>query len=111
MKADDILYKVMETLKQRGTDNGYDQGGERSAYTIAKIFGQKTGFNLSEKDVWIFLMSLKEARLKQQLLTGADPTDTLIDLIGYTTLLAETLTSDRERDLLRKKDNLYDVDF
>lgn len=92
MKANEILDAVAATIIQRGKDNGYDQKEERSAAEIARVFEAKTGLPLSEREVWQVLMSLKEVRLKRQLVNGSDPTDTLIDLIGYTVLLAECLT-------------------
>lgn len=92
MKAHEILAKAAETITQRGTENGYDQKEERSAAEIARVFNAKHGPKLGEWDVWEILRCLKEVRLSRQLKNGSDPTDTLIDLIGYTVLLAECLT-------------------
>lgn len=95
MKANDILLKVHDTIIQRGKDNGYDQKEERSAAEIARLLNAKSGFTsgvFREQDVWEMLRTLKEVRLERQLTNGSDPTDTLIDLIGYTVLLAECLT-------------------
>jgi DNA-nicking Smr family endonuclease len=47
---------------------------------------------MTAESVWKMLIALKEARLNRQLANGRYPTDTLIDLIGYTALLAECLT-------------------
>lgn len=92
MKANDIIVSVGMTLSERGQQNGYDQAEERSAAEIARLFNQKTGRDLSEREAWEFLRCLKEVRLRRQLDNGRDPTDTLIDLVGYTILLAECLT-------------------
>lgn len=92
MKAHVILETVAKTLNRSGNENGYDKQEERSAAEIAKVFEAKTGKTVSEIDVWESLRALKEVRLKRQLANGSDPTDTLIDLIGYTVLLAECLT-------------------
>ena len=92
MKAHEILAKAAETITQRGTENGYDQKEERSAAAIAELLNAKYGGNETEESVWRALICLKEVRLRRQLENGADPTDTLIDLIGYTVLLAECLT-------------------
>lgn len=89
MKAQDIIKTVADTLQQRGVENGYDSGEERSAAAIAELFNAKTGHNLSEADAWSFLICLKEVRLRRQLLNGSNPTDTLIDLVSYQALLAE----------------------
>ncbi len=90
MKADEILQKSLDTLKQRGQENGYDKKEERSAADIARRFARATGKTLSEAEVWLFLVALKEARLARQLANGADPSDTLIDLVAYTALYAES---------------------
>lgn len=92
MKAHVILETVAKTLTQRGTSNGYDKQEERSAAEVARILNAKYGKNMTDVDVWKMLIALKEARLNRQLANGSDPTDTLIDLIGYTALLAECLT-------------------
>lgn len=95
MKANKILEAVSATITQRGAQNGYDKKEERSAAEIARLFNKKTGHTLDESDAWIFLVCLKEVRLKNQIANGSDPTDTLIDLIGYTVLLAECLTENK----------------
>lgn len=92
MKANEILEAVAATIIQRGKDNGYDQQEERSAAEIAKLLNAKYDDNKTEESIWRMLIALKEVRLKRQLANGSDPTDTLIDLIGYTVLLAECLT-------------------
>lgn len=92
MKAHVILETVAKTLTQRGTANGYDKQEERSAAEIARVIGVKTGKPMTEAGVWEVMRALKEVRLKRQLANGSDPTDSLIDLIGYTALLAECLT-------------------
>lgn len=94
MKANEILEAVASTITQRGAQNGYDKKEERSAAEIAGVFNAKHGPKLGEGDVWEILRCLKEVRLRRQLENGSDPTDTLIDLIGYTVLLAECLTEE-----------------
>lgn len=96
MKANVIIEIVAKTLTQRGNQNGYDQAEERSAAEIARLISTKTGKAVSEIDVWENLRALKEVRLKRQLANGSDPTDTLIDLIGYTVLLAECITEQKQ---------------
>lgn len=92
MKANEILEAVATTITQRGAQNGYDKKEERSAAEVARLFNAKHGHKLGEADVWEILRCLKEARLHRQRENGSDPTDTLVDLIGYTVLLAECLT-------------------
>ncbi len=95
MKANEILEAVAATITQRGAQNGYDKKEERSAAEVARLFNAKHGLRLDESDVWETLRCLKEVRLSRQLENGSDPTDTLIDLIGYTVLLAECLTEQK----------------
>lgn len=92
MKAHVILETVAKTLNRSGNENGYDRQEERSAAEVARILNAKYGDNKTAESVWKMLIALKEARLNRQLANGSDPTDTLIDLIGYTALLAECLT-------------------
>lgn len=93
MKPNDILQAVAETLAQRGDQNGYDKGEERSAAKMAAVFNAITGKNLTESDAWLFLMSLKLVRIETQISTGrGDIEDSCKDLIGYAALRAESLT-------------------
>lgn len=95
MKANEILEAVAATITQRGAQNGYDKKEERSAAEIARLYNIKRVRKyeaIGEVEVWEMLRCLKEVRLHRQLENGSDPTDTLIDLIGYTVLLAECLT-------------------
>lgn len=93
MKAHEIIEAVGATLTQRGQQNGYDQAEERSAAEVARIYQSKyPDTNVNEQQVWQMMICLKEVRLRRQLANGSDPTDTLIDLVGYTILLAECLT-------------------
>lgn len=86
MKAHELAQKAADILKQRGTDNGYDAGEERSAATIAKVYNLITGHELTEADAWMFLIVLKLVRegRKHQL-------DNLLDLSNYALLRAESL--------------------
>lgn len=92
MTARELLHKALETLDQRGGENGYDKRSERSAAEIAHLWNWHTDKHMEEADAWRFMICLKEVRLKRQLANGSDPTDTLVDLLGYTALLAECLT-------------------
>jgi hypothetical protein len=92
MRAQELLQAATDTQSQRGNQYGYDKKEERSAADIAALFNLKTGHNLTEADAWQFMVCLKEVRLKRQLENGGDTTDTLIDLISYTALHAESLT-------------------
>lgn len=96
MKAHEIIEAVGATLVQRGQQNGYDQAEERSAAEIARLYKSKhPDANVNEQQVWQMMICLKEVRLRRQLENGSDPTDTLIDLVGYTILLAECLTEEK----------------
>lgn len=92
MKAHEILEQASATLKQRGEQNGYDKKEERNMAEIVRLFNQKADSNLNEAAGWQFMICLKEVRLTRQLENGGDINDTLVDLISYTALLAESLT-------------------
>lgn len=92
MKAPDLLSSAAATMTQRGAQNGYDKKDERSAADIAALFNMKTGYSLTEADVWQLLVCLKEVRLRRQVANGGDISDTLTDLIAYQALLAECLS-------------------
>lgn len=84
----DFINEAASTIDQRGTDNGYDAGKERSAAKIAELFNTLTGQKLSEQDVWTLLICLKLVRNQRKF-----KTDNIVDLIGYSSLLGECLSS------------------
>lgn len=85
MKAHELAQQAADILKQRGIENGYDAGEERSAAKIASVFNAITGHTLTEQDAWMFLICLKLVR--QQRSQGVDH---LLDLSNYALLLAES---------------------
>lgn len=92
MKAHEILQKAIDTIGQRGQQNGYDTKEERSAAAVARLWNWHTDKHMSEEEAWRFLICLKEVRLKNQIANGSDFSDTLVDLLSYQALLAECLT-------------------
>lgn len=84
MKAYDILATGQQHLKDRGQQYDAPQG-ERSMAKTVKIFNSISGRDLSEKEGWIFMMSLKFARAMQ----GKPKADTYEDLAAYAALLGE----------------------
>jgi hypothetical protein len=91
LQPGDFTNLARETVQQRGTDNGYDAGQERSAAKIAKVFNAITGHNLSEADAWTFLIVLKLVRNQRKF-----KVDNIVDMIGYAALLGECLDADDE---------------
>lgn len=85
MKAHELAQQAADILKQRGIENGYDAGEERSAAKIATVFNAITGHNLTEQDAWMFLICLKLVRQGRK-----HQTDNLLDLSNYALLLAES---------------------
>lgn len=83
-----FISEAADVVKQRGTDNGYDAGQERSAAKIAEVFNALTGHQLTEADAWTFLMVLKLVRNRRKF-----KPDNIVDLIGYAGLLGECLDS------------------
>lgn len=91
-----LAEKSLQTLNQRGRDNGYDKKPgtaqeERSAEQIARTFNALTGHKLSTVDAWTFLQVLKLVRMENQIKTGqGDLADSCNDMISYSLLKAET---------------------
>lgn len=82
----DFINQAASTVDQRGTDNGYDAGQERSGAKIAELFNTLTGQSLTEQDVWTLLICLKLVRNQRKF-----KPDNIVDLIGYAALLGESL--------------------
>ena len=59
---------------------------------IVRVFYGRTGEKLRPSTGWQFMMCMKKVRLKRKIDNGGDMTDTLVDLISYTALLAECIT-------------------
>lgn len=90
MSADKLLSDAAKTLLQRGTD--YDsQKGERSMAHTVTIYNTITGNKMSEREGWIFMLALKQARMMQ----GKPKEDTYIDLSTYAALLGECALNGR----------------
>lgn len=88
MTASEILKAALSTLEKRGRE--YDNTGlkqERSAPKIRDLFEETTGRCLSEREVWVFLQCVKRARLH----TTPGHEDSLVDLVAYTALEAESM--------------------
>lgn len=99
-----ILELVRTTLNTRGQQNGYDKDAgdvvdstaeERSAAAIARIYTMLSGKETTTSEAWLFLISLKMARLQTQREMGKDVSDTVIDLVAYCALWGEEITSDK----------------
>ena len=84
----DFLTDAITTVDQRGTDNGYDVGQERSAARVAKVFNALTDHNLTEADVWTLLIVLKQVRNQRKF-----KHDNIVDMAGYAGLLGECLAA------------------
>lgn len=87
MKAQDFIAKANETLRQRGKENGYDSGDERSQNDIAALYNALTGQNISAADVCALMVCLKLVRNRRK-----HQDDSIVDLIGYAALWGETLS-------------------
>ena len=79
-----ILQSALDALTQRASIRDQPTG-ERSAAKAADILTAWTGVKWVESDVWRCLLAIKLARESQ----GQFHADDLIDLAGYSGLLAE----------------------
>lgn len=84
-KPEDFMREAIAIIDQRGIDNGYDAGEERSAAKVADVYNALTGHQLTEAGVWKLLMVLKLVRNERK-----PNHDNIVDLIGYAGLLGET---------------------
>lgn len=86
--ATDFLRRAAELQDARAAE--YDQeGGERSAGKIAQAFNAITGHNLSEQDVWMLLVVLKQVRFYNN--PAKKHRDSVEDLVSYAALFAESV--------------------
>lgn len=86
----DYLHQAADTLDERGKQ--YDASGtERSMDKTVAIFNILTGNNLSTAEGWQFMKVLKDVRLWSN--TDEVHSDSIIDNLGYTALLAEETIS------------------
>ena len=108
MKAEEVLQLALKALKERGNENGYDKKEERTAPKMAAIYNAKKGTNLTPLDVWDLMICLKEARLEAILANGNDPTDTLVDLVSYSALKAEQISTEWE-EVQKRKQGVFDL--
>jgi hypothetical protein len=108
MKAEEVLQLALKALKERGNENGYDKKEERTAPKIAAIYNAKKGTNLTPLDVWDLMICLKEARLEAILANGGNPVDTLVDLVSYSALKAEQISTEWE-EVQKRKQGVFDL--
>lgn len=100
MKAEQFLSKAKKLMEERGKT--YDSAeGERSASKTADAFNAITGHSLSESDVWLMLLLLKQVRQWSKEEYHADSAE---DSVSYAALLAESLAS--EEDDSKQRENL-----
>lgn len=82
---EEILKEAALTVSNRGTDNGYDAGQERSAGRVAAIYNVLKDAELTEKDIWLIQIILKLVRNARK-----ERNDNILDLAGYVSLLGES---------------------
>jgi hypothetical protein len=103
-KARTILQLAAETLDQRGTQYDSPDTGERSMHDIVTMFNTLTGKDLTEKEGWMFMCCLKLVRLAKT--HGISSTDSIVDLVGYASLISEAENTKEERDYHRNQPEL-----
>lgn len=90
MSAPGLVQEALNTIAQRGVD--YDaKGGERSMEHAVAIFNVITKNEMTEREGWIFMLALKQARMMQ----GKPKADTYVDLSAYAGLLGECALASR----------------
>ena len=92
--ATEYLVQASELIGERAKT--YDQPqGERSAGRTARAFNAITGRDLTESEIWLILMLLKQVRQWQK---PGFHRDSAEDAVAYSALLAESLVLDSELD-------------
>lgn len=87
-----FMQEAAKTVSQRGTDNGYDAGQERSAAAVAEMFNSMyPGFDLTEEHIWAIMLSVKLVRNARK-----PREDNIVDLIGYAGLLGESQSAPKK---------------
>lgn len=87
-----FMQEAAKTVSQRGTDNGYDAGQERSAVAVAEMFNSMyPEFNLTEDHIWAIMLSVKLVRNARK-----PREDNIVDLIGYAGLLGESQSAPKK---------------
>lgn len=87
-----FMQEAAKTVSQRGTDNGYDAGKERSAAAVAEMFNSMyPGFDLTEEHIWAIMLSVKLVRNARK-----PREDNIVDLIGYAGLLGESQSAPKK---------------
>lgn len=81
----DFIKEAGDIINQRGTDNGYDKGQERSAAQIAAVFNALARRDLTEHEVWLLQICVKLVRNQSK-----RRDDNIVDLIGYAALMGES---------------------
>lgn len=86
--ATSFLKQAVFLQEQRAAE--YDQeGGERSAGKVAAAFNAITGHSLTESDVWMLLVVLKQVRFYNN--PSQKHRDSVEDLVSYSALFAESV--------------------
>lgn len=87
-----FMQEAAKTVSQRGTDNGYDAGQERSAAAVAEMFNSMyPGYDLIEEHIWAIMLSVKLVRNARK-----PREDNIVDLIGYAGLLGESQSAPKK---------------
>lgn len=87
-----FMKEAAKTVSQRGTDNGYDAGKERSADAAAVMFNAMyPGFDLNDEHIWAIMLCVKLVRNSRK-----PREDNIVDFIGYAGLLGESQSATKK---------------
>lgn len=94
MKAQDTLKAASEAISSRAAARDVEQ--ERSMKRCVAAFNALTGHKLSERDGWLFMVTLKAARATT---TATGIEDDYVDLAAYAALAGETVVEKKSLNL------------
>lgn len=89
MKAPDILARAKGHIEDRAAARDKPEGERSMARTVA-AFNAITGHALSERDGWLFMVTLKQARACN---TSAGHPDDFEDMAAYAALAGESVSA------------------
>jgi hypothetical protein len=92
VRAPDLLGAAKDALDQRAALRDSSENGERSIKKTVAIFNAWSGLNLTEREGWMFMVALKQARESQ----GKFHEDDYVDGASYFALLGEACAKETQ---------------
>ena len=102
VKAPEILTQAQRTIAQRGAQRDSGQGQERSMAATVAAFNAIEGTQLTERQGWAFMKTLKMVRAATTARNGLFNPDDALDGAAYAALEGEAAAAAHAAQLLRE---------